>query len=855
MEIHQPRYDASKDAQILEDPRTKKKDSHKRPENELPEEGRAVDKRLPRKSAVSEQVNVMGVLDHVLNAKVELAIGEIIGVSRELSGQLANVIKFRPGKQADAVGLTTLGNSFKTKTRGLLIKIMLECDGNPIEAIIDTGSQLNIVNEKICKSKIRRPIDCTASLSMNDANGGEGKLNGMVENVPLEYGSVLTRANLYVGAHVPFDLLLGRPWQRGNLVSIDELEDGTYLIFKDPSTKEPRHKVLVTPDAIITDGWGYDPSTWFAKGRNLSYFVDCGSANDGTGTPDSEEEDQVAWLLRRDYPDLEKWEFPSLFLGRNRDMDEGTRNIVRPWLQEILLRFIMKPPNRVPEWSAEREGWIIKERGRALKNPPTYTPYASTNMEIKLGPATVQHEGDLIPLFSSPQAARSEAEALLAGLGSIENSSRSDHLRDIVLTSHDGVIVGHGTDDTGFRRTDLMLFKMGLVTPKSTSEDESHTDLDIQYGTGIVHFYPNLGGEAPPDWRIPYLFPSPSKVLVSCQTDADNPIKTRIDTFQVDSGSAIGVGRRPPDRSLSLPIDHSEFSDDSDDNDEIDIPCFSCLTAHHDTCASLTKVIVPTARISINCAIEHPTSKRDESSDSLPALTFLSDDSDSDYDAVPEEKHTEKWKRRWEKFEVGTKDEIEMERGERVAAWDAHYTEQNQQEESGDADEFARELDRALEDPKGEFEHEDSVHHIFTPPVPGSSPMSLSSINSSSLPTPPDDLLHHASTNLSACTSGSSASTRSWRSNVRTHRSPSQSHHLIASSSSESIVSSQETYLQVWRWKYRTRKTLEASSEKGTMTPLHFLPLRRYRYFRLIFRLRRLTHISFDLPLHSPLTL
>jgi hypothetical protein len=361
MEIHKPRYDASKDAQIIEDPRVKKKDFHKRPENDLPEEGKMVEKRFPRRSAVSEQVNVMGVLDHVLNAKVELAVGEIIGVSRELSGQLANVIKFRPGKHGDAVGLTTFGNSFRTKTRGLLIKITLECDGNPIEAIIDTGSQLNIVNEKICKSKIRRPIDCTASLSMNDANGGEGKLNGMVENVPLEYGGVTTRANLFVGAHVPFDLLLGRPWQRGNLVSIDELEDGTYLVFKDPSTKEPKHKVLVTPDAIVTEDWAYDPSTWFAKEQSTSYFVDCGSANDAESAPDSEEEGHVPWSLRRDYPNMEQWEFPSVFLGQKKDMNESTRKIVKPWLQKLLLRLILKPPNRVPEWSDERQGWIIKE--------------------------------------------------------------------------------------------------------------------------------------------------------------------------------------------------------------------------------------------------------------------------------------------------------------------------------------------------------------------------------------------------------------------------------------------------------------------------------------------------------------
>ncbi|KAG2740474.1 hypothetical protein P692DRAFT_201728088, partial [Suillus brevipes Sb2] len=110
----------------------------------------------------------------------------------------------------------------------------MHCDGQAINAIIDTGSQLNIVNKHIWKTIINRPIDIAKSVSMNDANGGEGKLRGLVSNVPLNCGGVNTQANLFVGDHVPFSLLLGRPWQRGNFVSIDERKDGTWLLFKDP---------------------------------------------------------------------------------------------------------------------------------------------------------------------------------------------------------------------------------------------------------------------------------------------------------------------------------------------------------------------------------------------------------------------------------------------------------------------------------------------------------------------------------------------------------------------------------------------------------------------------------------------
>jgi len=107
-------------------------------------------------------------------------------VSRELSGQLANAIKFRASSQWSHQTYNFICQDYPQigQRPGLLIKIMMECDGRPIEAIIDTGSQLNIVSEKACKSSILRPIDCSVSISMNDANGGEGSLETKSREFP-----------------------------------------------------------------------------------------------------------------------------------------------------------------------------------------------------------------------------------------------------------------------------------------------------------------------------------------------------------------------------------------------------------------------------------------------------------------------------------------------------------------------------------------------------------------------------------------------------------------------------------------------------------------------------------------------
>ena len=76
-------------------------------------------------------------------------------------------------------------------------------------------------------------------------NGGEGVLQGFISEIPLICGGVTNTANVYVESQAPFDLLLGRPWQRGNFVSIDERIDGTYLLFKDKGFRV-RYEMLVT---------------------------------------------------------------------------------------------------------------------------------------------------------------------------------------------------------------------------------------------------------------------------------------------------------------------------------------------------------------------------------------------------------------------------------------------------------------------------------------------------------------------------------------------------------------------------------------------------------------------------------
>ena len=132
---------------------------------------------------------------------------------------------------------------FKREAAENLIWLIFQCHGNSITAVINTGSEINVVSSAIATERIPLPLDTQNTTTMGDANGGEGYLKGLISTVLLTCGAVKIYCNVFVGNNVPFDLLLGRPWQLRNRVSIDERRAGTYLVFKDKNDN-PRYEKL-----------------------------------------------------------------------------------------------------------------------------------------------------------------------------------------------------------------------------------------------------------------------------------------------------------------------------------------------------------------------------------------------------------------------------------------------------------------------------------------------------------------------------------------------------------------------------------------------------------------------------------
>jgi hypothetical protein len=207
-----------------------------------------------RQTGLTPSVNKAEILNRILDASVTMTVREVMETAKEIRTEFQELIKVRNvravylGKSSDHPLIASLD---WPRSEGVLIKVEMETGGRQVVAIVDTGSQLDVVRADVAALTLGRTVDMTRVTSLSDANGGRGQLRGWIEDVEFNCGGAVTHSDLWVSQKAPFELLLGRPWQRGNLVSIDKREEGTYLIFKDRQTKRPRYELLAIPQEAV----------------------------------------------------------------------------------------------------------------------------------------------------------------------------------------------------------------------------------------------------------------------------------------------------------------------------------------------------------------------------------------------------------------------------------------------------------------------------------------------------------------------------------------------------------------------------------------------------------------------------
>jgi hypothetical protein len=267
--------------------------------------------------------------------EVPLSLREIMVTSKDLRTEFQEIIKVKN------VRAVLLGNSQDhplianvgwPRTEGILIKIDMKTNGNDVCAIIDTGSQLDVVRADVAALKIQQAVDMSQVTNMNDANGGRGQLQGWIRDVEFTCGGAVTATDLWVSQKAPFALLLGRPWQRGNLVSIDEREEGTYLIFKDRETRQPRFELLAVPHE--------GPIASNANHYQSFAFIE------------ADDSQKSSWMTPREKAFIERMSRIGSLLGR------ATHALRVNGLQKLVSQYTKEERNKV---SQAREDGLVRE--------------------------------------------------------------------------------------------------------------------------------------------------------------------------------------------------------------------------------------------------------------------------------------------------------------------------------------------------------------------------------------------------------------------------------------------------------------------------------------------------------------
>jgi hypothetical protein len=179
-------------------------------------------------------VSPRDILDKVLNTEVTgVTAREMVGVSRDLSTALADLIRVRTVTSANANAQAHHVQG--CLTHGSLLEIPVTIGETTYTAVVDSGSEVNIIRSDMYQNDVRIPIVSEVDMLLCDTNGGNNRLLGLVPDLEMKVGTLRTWSSVWVSETCLPAILLGHPWQCENMVSTDERSTGTYLRLSEGS--------------------------------------------------------------------------------------------------------------------------------------------------------------------------------------------------------------------------------------------------------------------------------------------------------------------------------------------------------------------------------------------------------------------------------------------------------------------------------------------------------------------------------------------------------------------------------------------------------------------------------------------
>ena len=138
-------------------------------------------------------VNPCDVLDKLLDIKATgVTAREIIGVSHNLSTALADLTKVKGVPVILATPTVQVHHARDSIDQQALLELPVVIGNNTYIAIIDSGSQVNIIRDDVYRNNVKVPKVTNVEMSLRNANGGDNVLIGLVPNLEIWIGALKT---------------------------------------------------------------------------------------------------------------------------------------------------------------------------------------------------------------------------------------------------------------------------------------------------------------------------------------------------------------------------------------------------------------------------------------------------------------------------------------------------------------------------------------------------------------------------------------------------------------------------------------------------------------------------------------
>ena len=158
---------------------------------------------------IVNSVAPQAVLNKLLSMEICTTAHEMITAFPSVSKALSELIQLRNVTSANA---TSQSHHISGCRRcSTLLKVPVTIGNTMYTAVVDSGSEVNIIERDVWKNDIKVPMDPNMSMSLCDANGGNNWLLGLIPDLEIKMGELSTSGDVWVSNEILPAVLLRFP--------------------------------------------------------------------------------------------------------------------------------------------------------------------------------------------------------------------------------------------------------------------------------------------------------------------------------------------------------------------------------------------------------------------------------------------------------------------------------------------------------------------------------------------------------------------------------------------------------------------------------------------------------------------